>query len=254
MITGGTSGIGLALAREFLKRDNTVIVTGRDLGKLQQAKAALPKLHTIQSDVSDARAIAQLHAQVTREFPELNVIVNNAGIMKKVNMHADALDLEEVTREIEINLMGPIRMVKQFLPHLKAKDSAAIVNISSGLAFIPFAISPVYSAAKAGIHAFTQALRMQLKNTRIAVIELAPPGTETALFRGDFSEADLAGAKGMAVDELAQRAMKGFEKGTIEIRPGLANMLKIMSRIAPQFGLHMLGKNVDGMLAQSESR
>src|ERR1700712_4438468 len=110
MITGGTSGIGLALARDFLKRDNTVIVTGRDLGKLQQAKAALPKLHTIQSDVSDARAIAQLHAQVTREFPELNVIVNNAGIMKKVNMHADALDLEEVTREIEINLMGPIRM------------------------------------------------------------------------------------------------------------------------------------------------
>ncbi len=232
LITGGTSGIGLELAKQLLQRGNTVIVTGRDQEKLNAAKRALPAVHTFQSDVSDPRAIASLHNNVLANFPALDTLINNAGIMRNLNLNHER-DLNDVTREIEINLSGPVRMVQQFLPHLKTRKGALIVNISSGLAFIPFAISPVYSATKAAIHSFTQSLRVQLKGTSVTVIELAPPGVETPLFRGEFAE-ELKGQKGMDVETLAKRAIAGIEAGKLEIRPGLSNMLKAMSRIAPQ--------------------
>jgi len=116
---------------------NTILITGRDQAKLDRAKAAFPKIHAFQSDVSDPKAIATLYEEVTRQFPELNILINNAGIMREINVHDKAGSLEDITREIEINLSGPIRMVKQFLPHLKTKSNAAIMNVSSGLAFVP---------------------------------------------------------------------------------------------------------------------
>ena len=169
--------------------------------------------------------------------------------MRKINLHDAGNDLLNITREIEINLKGPVWMVKQFLPHLETKQTAAIVNISSGLAFVPLPISPIYSATKAAIHSFTQSLRIQLKNTNIRVFELAPPGTETPLFRGEFTADDLGGAKGMDVQILAKRAIDGLRKDVLEIRPGLSNVLKLMSRLAPQFILKQLGKSTDKMLA-----
>ena len=144
-------------------------------------------------------------------------------------------------------------MVKQFLPHLKRKRVAAIVNVSSGLAFVPFAISPVYSATKAAVHSFTQSLRVQLKNTRIKVFELAPPGTDTPLFRGDFTEDDVKGVTPMDVATLARYAIDGMGKDVYEIRPGLANALKLMSRVAPQFMLKQLSKSADNMLAETKT-
>ena len=253
LITGGTSGIGFELASALSKLGNTVIITGRDSSKLDEARTKLPGVHAIQSDASDPAAITSLREKVTAEFPELNMVINNAGIMRKLDLNDSNRDLLDLTREIEINLMGPMRVVKEFLPHLRSRPAAALVNVSSGLAFVPFAISPVYSAAKAGIHAFTQCLRVQLKNTNIKVFELAPPGTETKLFRGDFTAEDLAGAKAMPVQTLARLAIQGFEKDTLEIRPGLSNTLKLMSRIAPQFMLKQLAKPVDAMLARNES-
>lgn len=250
LITGGTSGIGLELATRFLALGNTVIVTGRDQAKLNETQRALPNVHTIQSDVSDPKAITALYEKTINDFPDLNIIVNNAGIMRKINLHDRGSDLIDITREIEINLTGPIRMVKQFLPHLKAQSSAAIVNVSSGIAFVPFPISPIYGAAKAGIHSFTQSLRIQLKNTNIQVFEFAPPGTETPLFRGEFTEEDLGGVKGMDVHVLGKHAIDGLRKDTLEIRPGASNVLKLMSRIAPQFILNQLGRSADRMLAQ----
>jgi uncharacterized oxidoreductase len=241
LITGGTSGIGLELARQ-LHRDNTVIVTGRDRGKLSHVGTSLAGAHCVQSDVSDPHAIASLYENVTREFPALNVLINNAGIMRKINLHDASADLVDMTREIDTNLSGPIRMVKQFLPHLKRQKSAAIVNVSSGLAFVPFPLSPVYSATKAGLHSFTQALRVQMRNTSVKVFELAPPGTETPLFRGDFTETDLGGMSGMDVVKMTRIAIRGLEKDVPEIRPGLSNMLKLLSRAAPGFALNMLGK------------
>ena len=238
LITGGTSGIGLELAKQLQERGNTVIVTGRDQQKLDAAKQTLPGLHTFKSDVSDPEAIAVLHDNVRAQFPTLDTLINNAGIMRNLSLHQDR-DLTDLTREIDINLSGPVRMVQQFLPHLKTRKGALIVNVSSGLAFIPYPISPVYSATKAAIHSFTQALRVQLEGTDVTVVELAPPGTETPLFRGEFEE-EMKGQKGMDVKVLASRTIAGIEAGKVEIRPGPSNVLAAMSRIAPKLMLRLV--------------
>jgi uncharacterized oxidoreductase len=238
LITGGTSGIGLQMAWQLLQRGNTAIVTGRDRQKLDAAKKMLPKIHTFESDVSDPVAIKMLCDNVLAKFPDLDVLVNNAGIMRNLNLNSDR-DLYDVTREIEVNLSGPVRMVQQFLPHLKTRPGALIVNVSSGLAFIPFPISPVYCATKAAIHSYTQSLRIQLDGTSVTVVELAPPPTETPLFRGEFA-AEMSGQKGMDVELLVKQAIAGIEAGKLEIRPGLSNVLKMMSRIAPQFMLKQM--------------
>jgi uncharacterized oxidoreductase len=240
LITGGTSGIGLGLARELHERGNTVIVTGRDQDKLDAAKRAVPGLHTYQSDVSDPRAIAALHDSVLADFPALDILINNAGIMRNLNLNVPR-DLLDVTREIDINLSGPVRMIQQFLPHLKTCTSALIVNVSSGLAFVPLPISPVYCATKAALHSFTQSLRAQLQGTGVSVIELAPPAVETALFRGEFAQ-EMRLEKGMDVKVLVRKALTGIEADHLEIRPGLSNALKIMSRVAPHFMFTQLAK------------
>lgn len=238
LITGGTSGIGRELARQLLERDNTVIVTGRDQARLDATKRALSGLHTFRSDVSDPVAIAMLQHSILAAFPALDTLINNAGIMRNLNLNRSR-DLQDVTREIDINLSGPIRMIQQFLPHLKTKPGALIVTVSSGLAFIPMPISPIYCATKAAIHSFTQSLRVQLEGTGVSVIELAPPGVETPLFRGEFAE-EMKGQKGMDVTVLAHKAIAGIEAGTLEIRPGLSNVLKLMSRVAPAFMFNQL--------------
>jgi uncharacterized oxidoreductase len=240
LITGGSSGIGLELSRHLLSRGNTVIITGRDRQKLATAERELPGIHTIESDVSDSAAIVALHEKVLAQFPALDTLVNNAGIMRNLNINQDR-DLRDATREIDINLSGPIRMIQQFLPHLKSRAGAAIVNVSSGLAFIPFAASPVYSATKAALHSFTQSLRVQLEGSGVTVFELAPPGTETPLFRGEFAE-EMKGEKGMEVTVLVEKAIAGIEADTLEIRPGLSNILKAMSRIAPRFMFNQMAK------------
>jgi len=240
LITGGTSGIGLELARQLLQRGNTILVTGRDPGKLKAAKKALPSVHVIQSDVSEPNAIQALHDSVVAEFPALDVLINNAGIMRNLDLNKTRA-LTDVTKEIEINLSGPIRMVQQFLPHLKTRPGSAIVNVSSGLAFVPFPMSPVYCATKAALHSYSQSLRIQLKGSGITVIELAPPGVETPLFRGEFEE-ELKNEKGMDVVRLANLAILGIESGKLEVRPGMSNMLKAMSRIAPGFILNQMAK------------
>ena len=166
LVTGGTSGIGLELARQLLVRGNTVIVTGRDQDALDAATRTLPGLHTFRSDVSDPQAITALHEAVLPLFPALDTLVNNAGIMRNIKLDGER-SLQDVTREIEVNLSGPVRMVQQFLPHLLTRPGALIVNVSSGLAFIPFPAAPVYSATKAAIHSFTQSLRVQLRGTSV---------------------------------------------------------------------------------------
>lgn len=251
LITGGSSGIGFELAAELLKRANTVIITGRDQSHLDAARAKAPGLNTIKSDVGDPSAVRDLFQKVITQYPTLNVLVNNAGIMRKINLHKMGSDLKDLTREIEINLNGMIWMTAQFLAHLKEREAAAVINVSSGLAFVPMAIAPIYCASKAAIHSYTRSLRIQLKNTNITVFELAPPATETPLFSGDFSNDDLGGVKTMPVETLVKLALAGIEKGTPEIRPGPSNALMIMSRVAPNFIFKQLNRTVDKMLAES---
>jgi len=249
LITGGTSGIGLELARQLKSRGNKIIVTGRDQAKLARAQEQLSDIHTIRSDVSNPKEIEALHAQIMQEFPETNVLINNAGIMRMINLQAHSGDLEDVTQEIEINLNGPIRMTKMFLPHLKTKPVAAIMNVTSGLAFVPLPTSPIYCATKAGLHSYTLSLRVQLQKTKVKVFELAPPATETELLTTTSNPEDLKRIKVMKVADMVAAAIKGMESDQYEIRPGQSNQLKMMSRLAPEFILKQLSRPVDRMLS-----
>ncbi|SFI41812.1 uncharacterized oxidoreductase [Paenibacillus sp. UNC496MF] len=251
LITGGTSGIGLELAVQLLELGNTVLITGRDQAKLDAAKQRLPAVHTFRSDAGDPQAMAALFDTAVKQFPSLNVLINNAGFMRRLNLHDPGMDLEDLNREIVTNLSGPIRMVAQFLPQLKMQASAAILNVSSGLAFVPLPISPIYCAAKAGLHSYTQSLRAQLKTTNVRVFELAPPLTETPLVHS-FDSAELAGSKPMDVSKMVRFAIRGMERDQFEIRPGQSNALKLMNRVAPNFILGQLSKSVDHMLTESK--
>jgi len=251
LITGGTSGIGFEFARQLLALGNTVIATGRDEKKLAALKASLPEIHALKSDASEAGDIEALCRKLVGEFPRLNVLINNAGIMRTINFH-DAAGLESLTQEIDVNLKGPIRLAMAFLPHLKKQDAAAIVNVTSGLAFVPLPTSPVYCATKAGLHSFTLSLRVQLKNTRVKVFEVAPPATETELLSG-MSAADRKGVQIMKVGDMVKASIKGLETDRLEIRPGQANALKLMSRVAPEFILKQLSGPMDRLLAETKN-
>jgi uncharacterized oxidoreductase len=249
LLTGGSTGIGLALAKALVQRGNTVIVTGRDQAKLDRAKLEEPKLVAIKSDVSVLAEIDALHEKVTREHPTLNVVINNAGIMHTINVHKE-LTAEQFTREVDVNLKGPMWMVHRFLPQLKAQSAAAIVNVSSGLAFVPLPTSPVYCATKAGLHSFTQSLRVQLKNTKVQVFELAPPATATTLLDTTMTAEDRKEVTVMPTDQLVAATLKGLSRDELEIRPGQSNQLRMMNRIAPDFILAQLSRPVDRMLKQ----
>lgn len=242
LITGSTSGIGLEMAKQLIARRNTVLITGRDQRKLEETQTILPAVHTFRSDASKPEEIEALRRHVLPDFPACDTLINNAGIMRNLNLNEQRSVLD-VTRELDINLSGPVQMVQEFLPHLKSCPNALIVNVSSGLAFIPFPLSPIYSAVKAGIHAFTRCLRVQLKGSNVTVVELAPPGVETKLFRGEFAN-EMKGQKGMAVDLLVAKAVAGIEAGKTEIRPGLSNVLYILSRLAPSLPFGQMAKMV----------
>jgi uncharacterized oxidoreductase len=248
LITGGSNGIGLGLAKEFVKRGNTVVVTGRDQGKLDRVKNDVPGLHVVRSDAGSAADVQALYDRMMKEFPSLNVLVNNAGIMKGINVHKEELSLEDMTQEIEVNLKGPIWMVKKFLPHLKKMGEAAIINISSGLAYVPLPTHPIYCCTKAAMHSFTLSLRIQLKKTKVRVFELAPPAVQTDLLTGSGPAEDLKGVPILSVDELVAAAMKGLGRDQKEIRPGQSGQLRFMNRVAPEFILSQLAKPVDRML------
>jgi uncharacterized oxidoreductase len=247
LITGGASGIGFELAKRLAEKGNTLILTGRDLKKLEHAKSQLPAVHIIKSDVSSVAEIEALVARLAKDFPNLNILINNAGVMRSVNMHDKGGSLEDLTQEIDINFKGPVRMAKALLPQLKKMPSAAIVNISSGLAFVPLPISPVYCATKAAIHSFTLSLRVQLTKTNVKVFELAPPATQTDLL-GNFEQNDMKGVSIMKVEDMVQACLKGMADDRYEIRPGQSNQLKFMSRLAPDFILAQLSKPAARMM------
>ena len=184
LITGGASGIGLALAVAWQGLGNTVIVAGRRKAVLDQVTAAHPGLIGYELDVEDAASIAGFAAQVVKNHPGLNVLVNNAGIMRAENLTDAQAALPDAEAMMATNLLGPLRLTTALLPHLMAQSKAAVINVTSGLAFVPLAITPTYSATKAGLHSYTQSLRHQLRDTSVEVLELAPPMVQTDLMPG----------------------------------------------------------------------
>ena len=174
LITGGSAGIGLAFARKFLELGNEVIVTGRRQAVLDEVKSRHPGLHTIQSDIADPAQIASLGARVKADFPKLDVLMNNAGVGVSKNLKTPAADLAGLMTEVDINVGGVIRMTSALIDILTA-NKGTIINVSSGLAFVPLPSNPIYSATKAAVHSYTQSLRFQLEASGIEVIELMPP-------------------------------------------------------------------------------
>jgi uncharacterized oxidoreductase len=231
LITGGSAGIGLAFALKFVELGNEVIVTGRRQAVLDDVKAKYPKLHIIQSDVADPAQIATLAARVTAQFPKLDVLVNNAGIMIYKNLKAPAADPAGLMTEMNINVGGVIGMTSAFIDILTA-NKGTVINVSSALAFVPLPSAPIYSATKAAIHSYTQSLRFQLEETGVEVIELMPPAVKTDL-TGDLPEGD--GITLMTTDELVKQSFASFKAGALEIRPGQAKQLAWMRRLAPDF-------------------
>lgn len=181
LITGGASGIGLALAVRFVQAGSTVIICGRRADKLAEAQQQCPGLRTQVADVATAAGRVALAAWAMAEFPGLNVLVNNAGIQNWLAVADLATDWEARREEIAINFDAPLHLTALLLPHLHQQPAAAILNVTSGLAFAPLATVPVYCATKAALHSFTLSLRQQLAGTSVQVLEIVPPAVNTDL-------------------------------------------------------------------------
>ena len=210
LVTGGASGIGLGLARRFVAAKATVIATGRRDDVLADARTQVPGLLTMRGDVSTAEGRVALFEQVTREHPALDVLVNNAGIQNHLPPLTQPQDWSAHERELSTNLAAPMHLAMLFLPHLLAKKEAAIMNVSSALAFAPASRIATYCATKAALHSFTQSLRHQLKDTKVTVVEIIPPAVNTDL-----------GGKGLhdfgePLDAYADDVMRHLAAGDLE--------------------------------------
>jgi uncharacterized oxidoreductase len=185
IITGGGSGIGRALAEKFHANGNQVIISGRNQTKLDSVTAANPGMIAIALDITDNAAIAAFAKRIITDYPSVNVLINNAGIMVPEVMTADVVDGAVADDMVMTNMLGTIRLSAALLPHLRAQPQATLMTVTSGLAFVPLGITPTYSATKAGIHSWSVATRHQLRDTNVQVIELAPPYVQTELMGPD---------------------------------------------------------------------
>lgn len=226
LITGGSTGIGLAFAERFIKSGNKVIVTGRRENVLKNAKERFPNLITHVSDLSSESERVSLFNWVTKNYPEVNVLVNNAGIQQRFNvLKSDAQnDWQYFNKEITTNIEAPFHLSMLFAPYFATKETATIINVSSGLAYTPLVIAPIYSATKAALHSFTMSLRHQLSESSVEVIEVAPPAVNT----------DLGGTglhtHGEPLDEFADGIFKGLKEEKQEIGYGTSVERLRMSR------------------------
>jgi uncharacterized oxidoreductase len=184
LITGGGSGIGRGLAEAFHQLGNKIIIAGRRQEMLDDATKANPGIFSLVLDINDPTAIQEFAQRVTAEYPDLNVLINNAGIMRPENLKTLPTGLHDSEAVITTNLLGPIRLTAALLPHLLEQPEAAIINVSSGLGFVPLPVTPTYSATKAALHSYTLSLRVQLAETPVEVIEIIPPAVATDLTPG----------------------------------------------------------------------
>lgn len=236
LITGGSSGIGLALARRFVRLGNEVIITGRDIEKLRQAQTELPGLHILQGDLSQSEDLDDLVHHLKQNHPRLNVLINNASVQYNYQFDTELDALHKIDYEIRANLMAPIKLITLLLPLLKANADPAIVNVSSALGFVPKASAPVYDATKAGIHVFTQALRYQLRDVR--VMEIIPPLVDTPMTAG---RAVRSGK--MSPDALVDEFMIGWQANRPEMRIGRVKALLQLHRWLPGVAQRMMQRN-----------
>ena len=214
LITGGTSGIGLAFAEEFLRLGNKVIICGRRQNRLSEIQQKHKDIVTKTCDVADAKDREALSNWVISNYPDINVLINNAGVQLLADL-TKPVNLVRVASEVETNFIAPIHLTSLFAQHLASKQNAAIINISSGLAFVPISFMPVYCATKAALHSLTLSLRHQLKNTSVKVFEIAPPSVDTEL-GSDRREDKTQSHGGLPIDEFLPEAMEAIKNDVLE--------------------------------------
>lgn len=222
LITGGTSGIGFALARRFLREGNAVIVTGRNPQKAAAVKHELPTLTIELADMRDHQALEQL----VYRYPGVNILINNAGIQYNYEFADPAIAAAQIATELDINLFSPLYLTKLFLPQLLSHSTAAIINVSSGLGIVPKQSAPVYCASKAALHSFTKALRWQLEGTSVRVFEIMPPIVDTAMTQG-------RGRGKIAPETLVEEFWRNFSRDRYEMRIGKTKLLFVLQRFIP---------------------
>lgn len=233
LITGGATGIGFALAKQFHNSGNQVILVGRREDVLQQAAAQLSGCRYAVADVSKAEDRERL----ARDFADVNVLINNAAIQytKPLAEQTDA----EIVQEIDINLTAPVLLTQVFMPVLQAKPSAAVVNVSSGLAIVPKETCALYCATKAALHSYSQVLRWQLEQTNVRVFEILPPMVATPLSQGK-GHANLK----ISPDELAAEFWRDFQRDHFEIMAGKSKWLYWINRISATLGQRIMRKGL----------
>lgn len=222
LITGGTSGIGFALAQRFLREGNTVIVTGTNAQKAEVVKSQLPKITIELADMRDRQALRKL----AYNYPDVNILINNAGIQYNYDFADCAIAIEQIETELDINLLGPLYLTKLFLPQLLSHPTAAIINVSSGLGIVPKQSAPIYCASKAALHSFTKTLRWQIEATSVRVFEIIPPIVDTAMTRG-------RGRGKIKPEALVEEFWRDFTQDRLEMRIGKTKLLFVLGRLMP---------------------
>jgi uncharacterized oxidoreductase len=228
-ITGGGTGIGRGLAEAFHRRGNHVIIAGRRKTVLEEVTQANPGMEAIELDITDTARLAHVAKTIIAERPEVNLLINNSGMMKMDDV-SGVLDDDVLTSTIETNLYGPMRMTSAFVEHLKSKAEAAVINVTSGLAFTPLAMTATYSATKAAIHSYTLSLRFKLRNTSVKVLELAPPYVQTELM-GEHQKSD---PRAMPLDAFIAETMELLATDAEEILVERVKMLR--NNVGPNEG------------------
>lgn len=224
LITGATAGIGLALLEAFLEKDNQIIALGRNEEKLNALASKDARIIPFVGDLNQKTCLDELVLFIEQKHPDLNILINNAGIQYNYHFLEQAHLTSKIEQEIKVNLIAPIQMIGLLLPTLEQNKNSAIVNVTSGLALAPKMMAPVYCGTKAGLHIFSQALRYQLDNVK--VFEIIPPLVDTAMTAG-------RGKGKISPQQLVNEFLQAFKKDTFEVNIGKVKWLKIIQRISP---------------------
>ncbi len=229
LITGGSQGLGLEMATRFLEAGNTVIVCARTSRQLEKAKGQYPQLNIFECDLSIEAEREGLCQWIKTHFPQINVLVNNAAIAHANDFIEDGNSYGKSKKEIETNLMAPIHLIKMLYPVLSNNSNPQIINITTGLVYVPRALYPIYNATKAALHSFTQVLRYQLQTTPVRVVEVLFPVVDTAWHKGKVPRIAISSK------EAVTGMMSGLRANKKEIKVGAVKLLAVLARIAPKF-------------------
>jgi len=241
LITGGATGIGLELAKEFVAKGNTVIICGRREEKLNEAKKILPQVMIKQFDIGNMEQRRELYTFCVTNYPEINILVNNAGIQREIDFRKGEQSYLQGDNEVTINLEACFHLTALFTPHFIKQSEAAIINVTSGLGLVPLSITPIYSATKAGLHSFSISLRKQLADTSVKVFEIIPPIVDTGLDRGVRDKRGQTD-KGIKPEQVAKESIEAIKKDKFEIPIGIVKVLRIGSRVSPRLFLKIINK------------